>query len=80
MGIVFTASVASRREQNAEISRIDLADLSKNGPRGKFPFSSRAGVNNRVRPYFPRFVGFSKIVPCFAPCFGDFGRLTKTRK
>ena len=55
------AVVATCSRTNAVLSRIDLADLSKYRPRWKLSFSSRAGVNIRVRRDFLGIVNFSKI-------------------
>ena len=65
---------------NGKTSRIDLADLSKSRPSEKSDILPRAGVNFRVRWYFRRIVGFSKIGPCFGPVFYRFGSLVKTQK
>ena len=75
-----TASVESSLRQNAETSRIDLADLSKNAPRWKLSFSSRAGMKILVRHYFPRFVAFSDFALSFLGCFDRNPGLWKSRK
>ena len=66
--------------KNADSSENDLADLSKIGPRQKYRFWSRAGMNFRVRLIFGQIVSFSENALSFGPNFGRNGSFDKTRK
>ena len=73
-GLTVKTAVSRCTVKNAISSRIDLADLSKCIPSGKYAISTRARVNFGVRRHFPGIVDFSENAPCFSlPFAGNDG-------